>query len=79
MIRSNSVTVFGVEADGSKRSSVDNSFDLNDHRVEDVDVERLATEDDFEMLFEQADDAFPTSTVMTGVWWNELPLQSSFS
>ena len=79
MVWSDNVTVFWVGADGCQRSFVDDALDLYDHRVEDVDVERLATEDDFEMLFEQADDTLPTSTIMTGVWWNELPLQSSFS
>ena len=52
MIRSDDVTIFGVGADGSQRSFVDNGFNLYDHRVEDVDVERLATEDDLEMFLE---------------------------
>ena len=79
MIWSNGVTVFGVDADGRERSSVDDSFDLNDHRVEDVDVEWVATEDHFEVFLKNADDAFPTSPIVTGVGWNEFPLQTSLS
>ena len=78
MVWSDSVTVFGIGADGSKWPFVDDSFDLNDHRVEDVDVERFATEDHFEVFLKNADDAFPTSSVVTGIRRNKLPLQSSF-
>ena len=52
MIWSNGVAVFWVGAGGSQRSFVDDAFNLYDHRVEDVDVERLATEDDLEMFLE---------------------------
>mgnify|MGYP005735958147 CR=1 FL=1 len=51
MIWSDDVTVFWVGADGCQRSFIDDALNLYDHRVEDVDVERLATEDDLEMLF----------------------------
>ena len=79
MIWSDDVTVFWVGADGSQRSFVDDAFNLYDHRVEDVDVERFATEDHFKVFLKNADDAFPTSPVVTGVGWNEFPLQSSLS
>ena len=52
MIWSDDVAIFWVGADGSQRSFVDDAFNLYDHRVEDVDVERLATEDDLEMFLE---------------------------
>ena len=67
MIWSDDVAVFWVGADGCQRSFVDDTFDLHDHRIKDVDVERLAAKDDLEVLLKQADDAFPTSAVMTGV------------
>ena len=79
MIWSNSVTVFGISTDGRKWSLVDDPFNLYDHRVEDVDVERLATEDHFEVFLEKADDALSTSSVVTGIGGNKFPLQPSFS
>ena len=79
MIRSYDVAVFGIGTDGSEWSFVDDSFDLNDHRVEDVDVERFATEDHFEMLLEHADDPFPTTSIVTGIGRDKFPFQSSLS
>ena len=77
MIWSNGVAVFWVGAGGSQRSFVDDAFNLYDHRVEDVDVERLATEDHFEMFLEDADDAFPASSSVGCVWGVLDPLDGS--
>ena len=79
MVWSDDVTVFGVSANGREWTFVDDTFDLHDHRVEDVDVKRLATEDYFEVFLKKADNALPTSSVVTGVGGNKFPLQSSFS
>ena len=78
MVWSNNVTVFGIGTNGGERSFVDDSFDLHDCCAENVDVEGLATEDHFEMFLEDADDAFPASSIVTSVRRNKFPLQSSF-
>ena len=42
VIRHEGSVVFGICTDGGKRASVDDSFNLNGHCVEDVDVARFA-------------------------------------
>ena len=44
--------VLWIHTQGGERASVDNSLDLNDQRVEGVDVERLASRQRREMRFE---------------------------
>ena len=76
MIWSNNVAVFGIGANGGKGSFVDDSFDLNDHRVEDVDVERIAVADHLQMFLKKADDTLVTPSDVWAVGGNEIPLQA---
>ena len=76
MIRREGSAVFGICADGGERASVDDSFDLYYHRVEDVDVERIAVADHLQMFLKKADDTLVTPSDVWAVGGNEIPLQA---
>ena len=76
MIRREGSAVSGVCTDGGKRAPVDDSFDLYYHRIEDVDVERIAVADYLQVFLKKADDTFVTPSDVGTMGGNEFPLQS---
>ena len=76
MCRSDGLDVGGIGAQGSERSSVDNTFHLDDQGVEDVDVEMVAHVQRGKVTLKQPDDSFPYAAVVWRICRYKIPLQS---
>ena len=73
-----SFCVAGIGAHGRQRTTIQNTFDLNDDGVKRVHVENITARGAGKMSFKEPNNSFPQTAIRRRSGGNETPLQTFF-